>query len=594
MTDGGHSAAVFVSADHRLESIIARYREVWSIDFEFQAPPGERPWPVCMVAREVKTGREVRLWRSDLPAMPRAPFATGPDALFVAYYAPAELGCFLELGWPLPTNVLDLFVEHRVETNGVPSPCGDSLLGALALRGIGHIDVGENDQMRRLVMERASWSADERSAILDYCASDVIGTAELLKAMAPTIDLPRALLRGRYMAAVARMQRNGVPIDADLHRRMATGWQDLKAALVAEVDKGYGVYEGTTFKSDRFARYLAGRGIRWPTLASGYLALDADTFRDQAKRHPELEPLRELRATLGGMRLTGLTVGADGRNRSMLSPFRSVTGRNQPSNDEFIFGPAKWMRGLIKPPEGCGLAYIDFSAQEIGIAAGLSGDERLIEAYTGGDPYMAFAIDAKLAPQGATKETHKPVRERCKAVVLGINYGMGEESMAVAAGIAPIEAREYLRLHRQTYGRFWRWTDDTVSAAMLSNEIKTVFGWRRRLGRDVNPRSLMNFPMQANGAEMMRIAAIAATEAGIEVCAPIHDAFLIAAPLDRLDHDVEAMRDIMTKAGRAVTGGLDIRTDATVVRWPDRYMDERGQAMWDRVVALLDQLDASR
>jgi DNA polymerase I len=86
---------------------------------------------------------------------------------------------------------------------------------------------------------------------------------------------------------------------------------------------------------------------------------------------------------------------------------------------------------------------------------------------------------------------------------------------------------------------------------------------------------------------MMRIAAIAATEAGIEVCAPVHDAFLIAAPLERLEADVAAMRDMMTKAGIAVTGGLDIRTDAEVVRWPDRYADERGRVMWQKVMSLL-------
>jgi DNA polymerase I len=44
----------------------------------------------------------------------------------------------------------------------------------------------------------------------------------------------------------------------------------------------------------------------------------------------------------------------------------------------------------------------------------------------------------------------------------------------------------------------------------------------------------------------------------------------------------------MSKAGRAVTGGLDIRTDAEVVRWPGRYMDERGRTMWDKVMSLLD------
>ena len=122
---------------------------------------------------------------------------------------------------------------------------------------------------------------------------------------------------------------------------------------------------------------------------------------------------------------------------------------------------------------------------------------------------------------------------------------------------------------------------------MLTSEMQTVFGWRRRVGAGVNARALMNFPMQANGAEMMRIAAIAATEAGIEVCAPVHDAFLIAAPLDRLDEQVEHMRALMTKAGEAVTGGFPVRTDATVVRFPDRYMDEGGREMWDRIMTLL-------
>ena len=218
----------------------------------------------------------------------------------------------------------------------------------------------------------------------------------------------------------------------------------------------------------------------------------------------------------------------------------------------------------------------------------------MADGYREGDPYFAFAKAAELVPPDATKQSHKQIRERCKAIVLGINYGMGPEAMALQAGITPAEAKELLRLHNETYRPFWRWIGDTVSAAMLTNHMQTVFGWCRRVGRDANPRSLMNFPMQANGAEMLRIAAIAATEAGIQVCAPVHDAFLIAAPLERLEDDIAAMRDIMTKAGRAVTGGLDIRTDAEVVRWPDRYMDERGKEMWEKVMSLLDTHKGSR
>jgi hypothetical protein len=123
---------------------------------------------------------------------------------------------------------------------------------------------------------------------------------------------------------------------------------------------------------------------------------------------------------------------------------------------------------------------------------------------------------------------------------------------------------------------------------MLTSEMRSVFGWRLRVGREVNARSLANFPMQANGAEMMRIAAIAATEAGLEVCCPVHDAFLIAAPLERLEADVARMQALMRRAGRAVTGGFEVRTEAEVVRWPERYVDPRGRAMWGRITAMLE------
>jgi hypothetical protein len=64
------------------------FREVWLVDFEYHAPDGCRPTPLCVVAREFRTGRLVRRWLGD-GAPAAAPYATGPDVLFVAYYASA-------------------------------------------------------------------------------------------------------------------------------------------------------------------------------------------------------------------------------------------------------------------------------------------------------------------------------------------------------------------------------------------------------------------------------------------------------------------------------------------------------------------------
>src|SRR5262245_37980112 len=257
--------------------------------------------------------------------------------------------------------------------------------------------------MRRLVLDQNYWSASEQAAVLEYCASDVEALVALLPKMAPTIDWTRALFRGRYMAAVARMERAGVPIDVRTHTRIVESWESIKQHLIQAIDRDYDVYEGNSFRQEKFRRAMIARGIPWPVLSTGALALDKDTFREQARRYPELDPLYELRVTLSELRLNNLVIGSDNRNRCLLSPFSSKTGRNQPSTNKFIFGPARWLLSLIKPPETTGIAYIDFTSQEIGIAAALSGDERMIKAYQSGDLYLSFAKDAGLAPSDATK-----------------------------------------------------------------------------------------------------------------------------------------------------------------------------------------------
>ena len=224
----------------------------------------------------------------------------------------------------------------------------------------------------------------------------------------------------------------------------------------------------------------------------------------------------------------------------------------------------------------------------MGIAAALSGDPALEDAYRSGDVYLSFAKQAGLAPADATKASHGEVRDRCKAVVLGTLYGMGAETLARRIGRPPCEARELLQLHRATYPRFWRWSEAAVASFELTRRIETVFGWPLQAGQEWNPRSVMNFPMQANGAEMLRLACCLATERGLTVCAPVHDAILIEASTAEIDEHVAALQACMREASRIVLGGLELGSDANLVRWPERYADKRGEVMWDTVTRLLD------
>ena len=164
------------------------FREIWLVDFEFSAPPGERPQVVCLVAQELDSGRTLRVWQGELQGMDRPPYPIDEDTLFVAYYASAEIGCHLALGWPLPVNVLDLFTEFRNATNGLPLPCGAGLLGALAWYGLGSVEAAEKESMRELALRGGPWTEAERKALLDYCESDVAALARLLPGMMPQLE----------------------------------------------------------------------------------------------------------------------------------------------------------------------------------------------------------------------------------------------------------------------------------------------------------------------------------------------------------------------------------------------------------------------
>lgn len=80
-------------------TVLAAFREIVVADFEFTVATGERPDPVCLVARELRSGRSFRIFKGQFGSAP--PYATGPDVLFVAYYASAELGCYRVLGCPI-------------------------------------------------------------------------------------------------------------------------------------------------------------------------------------------------------------------------------------------------------------------------------------------------------------------------------------------------------------------------------------------------------------------------------------------------------------------------------------------------------------
>jgi len=560
---------------------LSGFSSVWVVDFEFSCPDGERPDPRCMVAREFNTGETIRLWL--LGESHPCPFQ--PTDLLVAFYASAEIGCFLELGWEVPVHTLDLYPEFKNHMGGRSITGGAGLLNAAKYFGLNPPMSSDSKDHFRQLAQQDSFTPEEKEQLVYYCEQDVIVTGQLLGAMWPRYipNLAQALLRGRYMNAAAHIERAGIPIDTASLDKLRLNWETIKSSLVTSVDADFGVYENGSFKEKKWAEYCRNQGIAWPTLISGKLDLKEETFRDMAKAHLQIYPIHELRYTLGQMKLNSLQVGVDGRNRYLLSTFGSLTGRNQPSNTKAIFGPATWLRNLIKPTQGMALAYIDYEQQEFGIAAAMSRDKNMKEAYASGDPYLTFAKQAGAVPQDATKKSHPGERDLYKATALAVQYGMGFASLSLRIGKSEQHARALLRHHKETYPDYWKWSDNFETHGMLGIEVVTVFGWRT-FGKDsVKALTFRNFPAQANGAEMLRLAIIGLVQAGITVCAPVHDAVLIEAPLQDIELTVALTQGIMEAASRAILDGFTIRTDVKIIPYPERYSDPRGVEMWNKI-----------
>src|SRR5262245_56665722 len=211
-------------------------------DFEFVAKPGERPDVVCGVFHDLYTGQTMKLWRDQLGDRP--PYDIGPDTLVVSFVFNAEGACHLALGWPLPKNVLDLSPEFKCLVNGKGIPRkNQGLIGALQYFGLSSIAPKRKDAMRDRILKGWPFTVEEREQILNYCAEDVEALRKLLIELLPHIDLPLALHRGEAIAALARSEHVGVPIEMDVFSQLADTkvWRNVRDSMVPLVDV-YGIY----------------------------------------------------------------------------------------------------------------------------------------------------------------------------------------------------------------------------------------------------------------------------------------------------------------------------------------------------------------
>ena len=562
------------------------FEGVWLVETVCRCVAGEPPESLCLVANDLISGQNVELSFFDGGGPSGSPPPLDERSVVIACGAVPVVSCFREMEVPPPAYIVDLRVEFRCSTNGRYSgECTRSEMLHYFGGGVGR-SVPRMD-LERLIQRGGPYANSERGALMRYCRRNLASTLLLFEHLEPSFDGERTLFRGQYLMSVARIERQGVPVDGAGLLALRHHSLRVREALIRDLAGGFpSAFEGGRFRPEVLISWIEGKGVPWPRTRTGLLCTDDDTLKDMAAVYPELEPLRQAKKTLSQLSLGGVPVGGDGRNRCDTRPFTSVTGRNQPRSSEWLLGGPRWLRGFARPEEGRALVLVDYRHQEFGIGAALSEDSTMAADYLSGDPYLALAVAAGAAPPGAAKATHPAVRQKFKTAVVGIMYGIGVESLGCRLGDMATADR-LIRHLRRRYRRFWEWQEAVVNRAYEDGFILTPLGWRLAVDNHTKKLTLFNFPMQGTGSDILRLAVCMAHDRGLEICATIHDAILFECDDATAENVAAAASGCMEEAAGVLLGGFQIRTEFRVIRHPDRLLDDKAPGIWSTVQGVL-------
>jgi len=347
--------------------------------------------------------------------------------------------------------------------------------------------------------------------------------------------IDQMITRANYIKAIVKLTVNGkgFPIDKHALKTIFTNKEQTINAIQEQVNQRYGIIflknVGNNVKvldHDRLKQVAKNNGYQWQVSVSGhYLKMDKSYLKQLANQYPTLRFFYDALTTINSIQSTNLlNLEVDEFIKPSLHLMTQKTGRNSPKPSEgYLLNASHWIRNLIKPkPNHCIIA-LDWCQQEIGIAAALSNDKKLIDIYNAPDRdvYLALAKMAGFAPKSATKKTHPEIRQLFKTMQIGLGYGKAVWSLtkdikqlsnSITLSDAYNKAHQIHHWHRTTFTGYWQWTENTINQARQSGFIQSIDGWTYFVNDAVRDTQLLNFPMQANGAALMRLAIVNLTQ----------------------------------------------------------------------------------
>lgn len=469
---------------------------------------------------------------------------------------PSRLGCTLLVDRVLNGNRLNLREELGLSKTAGLKDLAKELLGIVVSKEL----------------QTSDWSAPALTAEqIEYAALDAVLVAKIFPLQWELLqrqELCRAyqILRDAQHA-VARMELTGIGFDVARHCERITAWDRESEALKQGIFEtiGHELNLNSSKQLDAWLREaLAQKDLEdWAKTEKGQLSTSTHAFKLHEHIHdilPMLVEYRHLakRFSSFGKGLYKYIDAEAGRLYGRFSLGMTTTGRMSSNKPNMQNMPRNAFRDLFCAAEGYNLIGLDYSQQELRIAALITGDKELQRIYAeGGDVHVnTAAAILKIPPKEVTKEQ----RQLGKAVIFGLLFGQGAPGLAVYAerqyGVSMTveEASQHKTNFCQTYKGLRSWQYNTGNKAKSTQKICTPCGRIRDFSKEkagYSYTAALNLPIQGAAAEITLRALTRLTKLLSDDCRlvnVIHDEILLEVRQEHVDEFAETAKEAMRQA----------------------------------------------
>ncbi len=398
-----------------------------------------------------------------------------------------------------------------------------------------------------------------------YAAEDADITLRLHQALHPTLVATPGLehvyrdMEMPLLPILARMERTGVKLDADLLRRhsafLAGEMLELEAKAHQAAGQPFNLNSPKQLGEILFGRLGLKPKKKTP---GGAPSTNEDALQELALDHPlprlilDYRGLAKLKSTYTD-KLPGMVNPQTGRVHTTYSQAVAVTGRLASNDPNLQNIPVRTVEGrkireaFIAEP-GHVIVSADYSQIELRIMAHLSNDAGLLKAFReDADIHRATAAEVQGVPPD---QVTADMRRMAKAVNFGLIYGMSEFGLSQQLNVERTVARAYIDRYFARYPGVLDYMNRTREAARAQGFVATLFGRRlylpelaggapaRRQGAE---RAAINAPMQGTAADLIKLAMIAVQAwldtSGLKsrLIMQVHDELVLEAPEGELD-----------------------------------------------------------